>query len=308
MNHKLSLIILGDSGSKVRQIHLSRKQYIGWACVLTVFMAVLAYAFVDYIGLQWQVIDKSIVERRLAGRNEEVANQRLQIQNFAQVINSLKERIVALEKFEKRVRILANIDAPGNKSPLFGVGGSTPEDLNVSLALNQNHKKLIKEMHQQIKQLKEASQSQENTFAQLIRRLEEQKNMLAHTPAIRPSQGLVTSAFAYRQSPFNGKREFHKGLDIANQLGTPIVATADGTIAFAGDDGSFGTVVVIDHGYGLNTRYAHLEKCAKNRGDLVHRGDTVGYMGNTGRSTGPHVHYEVHLNGVPINPEKYILN
>ena len=308
MNHKLSLIILGDSGSKIRQIHLSRKQYIGWACLLGVFVTVLTCAFVDYIGLQWRVIDKSILERRLAGQNEEVAHQRRQIQKFAQVINTLKERIVALEKFEDRVRVLANIDQPGDKNPLFGVGGSAPDDLIVSSALDQNHKALIKEMHQQLKQLEEASQSQTNTFTQLIKKLEEQKNMLAHTPAIRPSRGLVTSAFAYRLSPFTGKREFHKGMDIANQHGTPIVATADGIISFAGDDGAFGTVVIIDHGYGLNTRYAHLDNSIKNKGDLAHRGETIGYMGNTGRSTGPHVHYEVHLNGVPINPEKYILN
>lgn len=308
MNHKLSLIILGASGSKLRQIHLSRKQYIGWACLLGVFITVLTGAFVDYIALQWRVVDKSALERRLTGRNEEVAHQRRQIQKFAQMINTLKERIVALEKFEDRVRVLANIDQPGDKNPLFGVGGSAPDDLNVSVELNQSHKKLIKKMHQQIKQLDDASQSQANTFGQLIKKLEEQKNMLAHTPAIRPSKGLVTSAFAYRQSPFTGKREFHKGLDIANQHGSPIVATADGVIAFAGEDGAFGTAIVIDHGYGLHTRYAHLDKNIKDKGDLVNRGEVIGYMGSTGRSTGPHVHYEVHLNGVPINPEKYILN
>jgi len=308
MNHKLSLIILGDSGSKIRQIHLTRKQYLGWAFLLGVLIAGLTYAFVDYIGLQWRVIDRSIIERRLAGRNEEVAHQRQQIQKFAQAINTLKERIVALETFEARVRVLANIDQPGDKNSLFGVGGSAPDDLNASAELNQSHKKLIKEMHRQIKRLEDASQSQANTFAQLIKKLEEQKNMLAHTPAIRPVQGLVTSAFAYRRSPFTGKREFHKGMDIANRHGTPIVATADGIVAFAGDDGAFGTSIVIDHGYGLHTRYAHLDKHVKNKGELAHRGETIGYMGNTGRSTGPHVHYEVHLNGVPINPEKYILN
>lgn len=308
MTHKLSLIILGNSGSKIKQIHLSRKQYIGWACVLGVFISGLTYAFVDYIGLQWRIIDKSMVERRLAGQSEVMAHQRQQIQKFAQEINALKERIVALDKFEDRVRVLANIDQPGDKNPLFGVGGSAPDDLNGASVLNQGHKKLIKEMHQQIKQLEDASQNQQNTFTHLIKKLEEQKNMLAHTPAIRPSQGWVTSAFTYRQSPFTGKREFHKGMDIANQHGTPIVATADGVVSFTGEDGAFGIVVVIDHGYGINTRYAHLSKGLKNTGDSVHRGETIGYMGNTGRSTGPHVHYEVRLNGVPMNPEKYILN
>lgn len=308
MNHKLSLIILDDSGSRIRQFHLTRKQYAGWACLIGLLVIISTCAFFDYIGLRWQVIDKSMIERRLAGRNEEIANQRRQIQKFAQAINTLKERIVALEAFEERVRVLANIDQPGDKNPLFGVGGSAPDDLHISSELNQSHKTMIKEMHQQIKRLEDASQSQADTFAQLIKKLEEQKNMLAHTPAIRPAQGLVTSAFAYRRSPFTGRREFHKGMDIANRHGTPILATADGIVSFAGEDGAFGRVVVIDHGYGIHTRYAHLDQSFKNKGDVICRGETIGHMGNTGRSTGPHVHYEVRLNGVPINPEKYILN
>ncbi len=308
MEHKLSLIILGDCGSKIRQIHLSRKHFICWAVVLALFASGLIYAFVDYIGLQWRVIDKSIVERRLAGKSEEVVQQRQQIQKFAEEINALKNRIVSLDKFENRVRILANLDPKGDKNPLFGIGGSAPEDLDAKTDLTQSHKKLIKKMHQQIKQLEFASQSQQSSFSRLIHKLEEQKNMLAHTPAIRPCQGWVTSAFAYRQSPFTGKREFHKGMDIANQIGTPVVATADGVVSFEGTDGAFGNVVVIDHGYGIHTRYAHLSKTLKATGESVHRGEAIGIMGNTGRSTGPHVHYEVRLNGVPMNPEKYILN
>lgn len=308
MKHKLSLIILSDCGSKIKQIHLSRKQCIGWSILLAVFLSGLVYAFVDYIGLQWRVIDKSIVERRLAGKNEEVLQQRLQIQKFAEEINALKDRIVDLDQFEDRVRVLANLDPTRGKNPVFGIGGSAPEDLDATAELNQSHKKLIKQMHQQIIQLEYASQSQQTSFSLLIKKLEEQKNMLAHTPAIRPCQGWVTSAFAYRKSPFTGRREFHKGMDIANQIGTPIVATADGIVSFVGIDGAFGNVVVIDHGYGIHTRYAHLSKNIKKTGDPVHRGEAIGAMGNTGRSTGPHVHYEVRLNGVPMNPEKYILN
>jgi murein DD-endopeptidase MepM/ murein hydrolase activator NlpD len=308
MAHKLSVIVLGDSGSKIKQIHFSRKQYIGWACAAFFVVAAMMYAFFDYIHLQSRIIDKSIIERRLAGQSDEVMHQRQQIQKFAQEINALKERIVALDKFEDRIRVLANIDQPGNQDGLFGVGGSAPDDLNPNFELNQSHKQLIKEMHQQMKQLGDASQSQQNSFVHLATKLEEQKNLLAHTPAIRPAQGWVTSSFAYRQSPFTGKREFHKGMDIANHHGTTIFATADGIVSFMDENGALGQVLVIDHGYGITTRYAHLQKGLKNVGDPVQRGETIALMGNTGRSTGPHVHYEVRLNGVPVNPEKYILN
>ncbi|NNJ99260.1 MAG: M23 family metallopeptidase [Desulfatitalea sp.] len=163
-------------------------------------------------------------------------------------------------------------------------------------------------MHVQIDQLENASQRQEYSFAHLVKQLEVQKNLLAHTPAIRPAKGWVTSTFAYRQSPFTGKREFHTGLDIANKHGTKIVATADGVVSFAGTNGAFGKTVVIDHGYGLVTRYAHLQEGLKKKGEPVRRGEVIARMGNTGRTTGPHLHYEVRLNGMPVNPSKYILN
>jgi murein DD-endopeptidase MepM/ murein hydrolase activator NlpD len=145
-------------------------------------------------------------------------------------------------------------------------------------------------------------------LAKLFETLEGQRNLLASTPAIRPSSGWMTSRFGYRTSPFTGRKEFHKGVDIANRKGTAILATADGIVSFAGQKGAMGNIVVIDHGHGLVTRYAHLSKALKKRGEAVKRGDIIAQMGNSGRSTGPHLHYEVQLNGVPVNPAKYILN
>jgi murein DD-endopeptidase MepM/ murein hydrolase activator NlpD len=135
---------------------------------------------------------------------------------------------------------------------------------------------------------------------------------LASTPAIRPLSGdaksWVTSRFGYRKSPFTGRREFHKGLDIASRKGTPILATADGVVTFAGKKGLLGMTIVIDHGHGMKTRYGHNHELLKKRGDKVKRWEPIALMGSSGRSTGPHTHYEVHLNGIPVNPEKYILN
>jgi len=308
MKHKLSLIVLGGSGSKIKQIHLSVRQFVTAGVVLSLAVATIIYGLFDYINMRTLVDNKELVEQKLTEQNQEVLLQRQQIQSFAREINELKENIVTLNNFEKRIRILANLDQPGNKDSVFGVGGSAPEDLNPDIELNQSHQKLMKEMHQQMDQLGDASLSQEGSFSNLLDKLEEQKNLLAHTPAIRPTDGWITSTFAYRQCPFTDRREFHKGVDIANKKGTPIIATADGVVSFVGENGSFGQLVVIDHGHGITTRYAHLSKALKARGDRVRRGDTIALMGNTGRSTGPHLHYEVRLNGVPVNPDKYILN
>jgi murein DD-endopeptidase MepM/ murein hydrolase activator NlpD len=138
--------------------------------------------------------------------------------------------------------------------------------------------------------------------------LEGQRNLLASTPAIRPTSGWTTSRFGRRVSPFTGRKELHKGVDIANREGTVILATANGVVSYAGKKGAMGNIMVIDHGHGIVTRYAHLSKSLKKRGEKVKRGDIIAQMGNSGRSTGPHLHYEVHLNGVPVNPAKYILN
>ena len=163
-------------------------------------------------------------------------------------------------------------------------------------------------MHDQVQQLDRASKGQKNAFESLLESLENQRNLLACTPAIRPTNGWTTSRFGYRMSPFTGLREFHKGLDIANRKGTPVHTTADGVVAFIGNKGLLGKVIVVDHGHGMVTRYAHIDKALKKRGERVKRGDFIATIGNSGRTTGTHLHYEILVNGVPVNPEKYILN
>lgn len=308
MAHKYAFILLGGSGTKIKQVQFSRQKLIGFGLFLTLALIVSGYGIVDYIKLHQQVLGKDALERKLAMQTEEVLHQREQIQKFAKEINAFKEKLVRLDQFENSIRIIANIDKPHNGDGLFGIGGSAPEDLNPEIELTQRHQRLIKDMHQQMGQLNRATAVQSDDFANLLGKLEAQKNMLAHTPAIRPAKGWITSRFGYRQSPFTGKREIHKGLDIANRKGTPIVATANGVVSFIGKKGLLGNVVIIDHGHGIVTRYAHLDKVKSKQGERVQRGAVIAFMGNTGRSTGPHLHYEVRLNGLPINPSKYILN
>jgi murein DD-endopeptidase MepM/ murein hydrolase activator NlpD len=164
-------------------------------------------------------------------------------------------------------------------------------------------------MHHQIHLLESALQIQEESFSSLLSRLEDKRQVLASTPAIRPvNGGWVTSRFENRRSPFTGQLEFHQGLDIAASTDTPVMASADGEVIFSGIQGALGKLIVVDHGRGLVTRYGHLHKCVKKEGDRVKREEILGTVGNSGQSTGPHLHYEVRLNGVPVNPEAYILN
>ena len=131
---------------------------------------------------------------------------------------------------------------------------------------------------------------------------------MVSTPTIWPVRGWVSSKFGFRTSPFSGRRVFHEGLDIAARYGLPVRATAKGIVVFAGEKAGYGNIVTIDHGYGYMTRYGHNSSLTVKVGDKVEKGDVIAKVGSTGRSTGPHVHYEVLVNGIPVNPQKFIID
>jgi murein DD-endopeptidase MepM/ murein hydrolase activator NlpD len=308
MRKTVSLFILGSSGSPIKQITLSKVLLRSSVlCVLGCFVG-LGYILIDYSNLKKTVHDTGAIARRMAAQQDEITGQRRQIQRFAEEINTLKTKLVTLNGFEKKIRVIANIEQSETQESLFGVGGSIPHDMDAAIPLASKHNSLVREMHQQAEQLQVATAQQGDSFESLLKYLEKQVNLLASTPAIRPTTGWKTSGFGYRTSPFTGLKELHKGVDIATRKGTPIVATADGVVAFAGSKGMLGKMVALDHGHGMVTRYGHVHKILKKKGASVKRGDKIALVGTTGRSTGPHLHYEIILNGLHVNPEKYILN
>lgn len=128
----------------------------------------------------------------------------------------------------------------------------------------------------------------------------------AYTPSIWPVMGHITDSFGERLDPFNGEGAFHTGVDVASDYGAPVHATADGVVVFADQHAGYGRLVEIDHGFGITTWYAHLSAFSAVVGARVKRGEVVGYTGISGRSTGPHVHYEVRMNNAPVNPWRYM--
>ena len=144
---------------------------------------------------------------------------------------------------------------------------------------------------------------------QLVRSNVDKRNELAKaTPSIMPTHGWLTSGVGGRQDPITGGDDYHPGLDISADRGTAVYATADGTISLAEKSGDYGNLIVVDHGYGLETRYGHLQAFKVTPGQAVKRGDLIGLVGSTGRATGPHLHYEVRVNGRILNPLQLMLN
>jgi murein DD-endopeptidase MepM/ murein hydrolase activator NlpD len=129
---------------------------------------------------------------------------------------------------------------------------------------------------------------------------------LAAAPTLWPVQGRITGSFGERIDPFSGEGAFHRGVDISSDIGTRIIAPADGVVSFSNIMNGYGRAVMIDHGNGISTLYGHMSGFAVSSGQLVHRGDTIGYVGSSGRSTGPHLHYEVRIFNTPVNPHKYL--
>ena len=125
-------------------------------------------------------------------------------------------------------------------------------------------------------------------------------------PNLWPVEGQVTGSFGERIDPFNGEGAFHSGVDIGSSYGARIIAPADGVVTFTDNMGGYGKAIMIDHGNGISTRYGHLSGFAVTAGQHVKRGDVIGYVGESGRSTGPHLHYEVRINDTPVNPYKYL--
>jgi len=183
-----------------------------------------------------------------------------------------------------------------------GIGGSPPAPLFVESFLNNRVNNVKISISRVINEEKIIS----NSISEERKKIREKINLFAHTPSIYPVYGRCSSPFGWRIHPITHKPEFHKGYDIANLSGTPIRVTADGRVSFVGRRHGFGNTVEVSHGYGFKTRYAHLRKYIVRKGQYVRKGDIIGYMGSTGLSTGPHLHYEVRVLNQAVNPYLYL--
>ena len=308
MKKKLTLLIFDAAGTPVKQTSIPR-MLLPMTVVIVMAAATLMYLGIsDYLRLKNEVKDVHSLRSSLQMQEELVVQHQSQIVSFSNKINTLNKKLADLGNFEQKIRIIANLEPNNDGSSIFGVGGSDPEDLDPTTMMEQDYQELVRDMHVEISEIDQASHNQQQSFSTIFSQLEGKRNLLAATPSIRPLKGWISSRFGYRESPFTGRREFHRGLDIATHAGSPIIAPANGLVTFAGSKGLMGNMVAIEHGFGMVTRYGHTQKLLKKKGERVKRGEVIALVGNTGRSTGPHLHYEVRLNGVAVNPMNYFFN
>ena len=266
---------------------------------LSVLKRIAAAAVVLALGLAGLITDyvlTNLDQNELERLQVENLSQREELHRLVVKLEDLRQEIVVLAQNDAKVRVMAKLSAPKSDS-MVGVGGpATQEDVNREFSVIQQR---IDEVRRQIDLRRESQEEIQGI-------LNDQRSFLAAKPGGWPVKGWLTSSFGMRRDPFNGRRKMHEGLDIAAQTGTSVTATADGIVSSVKTEPGYGKVVILDHGYGYRTIYGHNSKYYVKVGQRVRRGERIAAVGNTGRSTGSHVHYEIRLNGVPVNPRKYL--
>jgi murein DD-endopeptidase MepM/ murein hydrolase activator NlpD len=298
---KITIMFLPDGGRTVRQFKLPKVLVLFFLFFSLSALAFLTWAFIEYCDLKNEFPERM----RLVQENEQKASQ---LAALTDKIDQINTKMVELKKFDNKLKVMVNLKPGDDDTQFLGMGGPDSTLIDSNNVIEDAHKRLTRLMHQSLDNLEDEIAVQIQEKAQLYEFLEGQKSMLACTPSIRPAQGWPTSGFGYRISPFTNQREFHEGLDISARIGTEIIAPADGVVFEVGKTYGFGNLLIISHGYGIKTIYGHLSKTLVKKGQSVKRGDKIALIGNTGRTTGPHLHYEIQLNGVPVNPQNYILN
>jgi len=294
-----TFLIIPKRKSSAKKITISSALLKGVSLCIAVFILFSMFAYYDYIGIKREKVE-------LARLRQQTKEQKTQIDVLAEKVNHFAVKMDEFRQLDQQVRILANVEDKRNKGQIPGIGGSLSSENRVASRMETDQKRLIASIDRSMDNLTEDAKDQTLSYNDLLKFLKEQKSIREAMPSIWPVTGWVTSEFGNRSSPFGRAREFHKGIDIATRMGNKIVAPADGIVVEAAYDREMGHMIRINHGHGIITWYGHLMRNVVKEGMLVRKGVVIGYVGNSGRSTGSHLHYSVFLNGVPVNPRKYL--
>ncbi len=301
---KYNVLIFKDREPGFKNLRLR-----GWLGL--VFFLILLILLAGNIWL-WTYFNKSRqLEYELAEHQKIVHDQNSQLLSLTTKVERLEDNLIRVQQFDAKLRVLMNLDA---ESAEVESEGQAQTDSAVGSflgnpALLERHRDLFaRRLHSLTNELSNQVSMEEIDQQTLLHVLLENKDALLATPSIWPVRGYLSSGFGSRRNPFTGQLSSHNGLDIATKTGTPIQAPARGNVIFSDRDGAYGLCIIIDHGSGITTRYAHLNTITVEVGQSVQRGDIIGSVGSTGRSTGPHLHYEVRLNGAYVDPMRYILD
>lgn len=283
-----TIIFVPHARAKFRKLRVSHRFLFSAASVLVSSLCLSTFFSVQYFTTISQTQELS----RLRTQNSELRQANEQ---FSQSVSSLRGQLQSVEEKTRKLAIIAGVN-PLQTAPQGGVGGNRIDDRNPY------------SWPDDIDQIRYRSNELAENLDVLEKQFVARNQLLSRIPSIAPVRGILTDGYGGRRDPFTGRAASHPAIDISSAHGQPILAPADAVVAKAENASGYGNVVYLSHGYGYSTRYAHLSRFNVKPGQRVRRGDVIGYVGSTGRSTGPHLHYEVRVNGQTANPLEYILD
>lgn len=338
-NKTYTILIASNRRGETRRLTISAAWVKAFSFLGFVVLLIMGTAAVDYVGLLLTANEnQKLVAENLALKK--------QFESVEIKLTSLESGLERIRNFTKKLHLITNIDDEDRTlklalsnlprqgeaipvdTPASGSSGNTAERAPSSeffvreptigdklptdeesgeLATQRDALKDYASLSIRIDRAVKQSQMREQGLLQLWDSLSERQSLLSATPSIKPARGWFSSRFGYRVDPVNGRSEMHAGLDIAAPPGTPVYAPADGIVSHVGYEPGYGKLVSIDHGYGVITRFAHNSRIFVQQGQKIHRWEVISAVGSTGRSTGAHVHYEVRIHGLPVDPLNYIL-
>lgn len=291
----LSMIVIPHKGGKQRTFSVSKKVFRVLAYTIPAVFIILLIFLVDYFVM-------SGTREKYKELKAENLHQKETLVKYQESITALESTIEEFEQYRTKLNVIAGLRSEDVLEGEPGVGGPSEQVVMTPPEVAAQDLGRLEDISSQAEGIRANFSALENHFT-------DQASLLAQTPSIMPTQGYISSAFKYRDDPFTGKRTFHPGIDIATQTGNPIIATADGTVISTKTDNIGGKTVKISHPKtGYITVYCHLSKFMTRAGQKVKRGDVIGLIGKTGRARGPHVHYEVRMNGKKLNPWLFLLD
>jgi murein DD-endopeptidase MepM/ murein hydrolase activator NlpD len=298
---KYTVIIIPDKSSGTVRFGVTLRTF--WMSILSVLILVaLSIILVNgRVSLEKQIVSLEPLHKRAVA-------QRKLLDRFSARLQEIDNGLTVLQKFEDQLRVMASVKPKSLKNEI-GLGGVSKDDQFIDIeGLSPSGRRIATRLNRQFLDIEQRSSTQKRAFGNLVNFFNEKKVLLLHIPSILPAKGWLTSGFGNRISPFTGRKEFHSGIDVVARRGAPVISPADGLVIKARRESGYGIVLEIRHMQGIVTRFAHLKKNLVRAGSRVKRGEIVSQVGSTGRSTGPHLHYEVLLNGVAVNPMLYIVD
>lgn len=290
-----SFIIVPHHKGESKKISLTEKKVKILAGILSLVVILFTLFLVDYFTM-------NVTRQKYKALKEENARQRETITQYKIAVNRLRKDVDNFESITKKMSVIAGLKSPEVQREL-GVGGGGRGDeqaLNPQVPPQDPGLKKAESLSQK-------AQGVDRNLNTLLEIFKDKEYQMATTPSIWPTNGWESSDFGPRTDPFTGKEEIHQGIDVAASLGSPIYATANGYVHKTKTEITGGNVIILNHGGGVTTVYCHLSKFNVQAGQKVKRGDVIGFVGQSGKAIGPHVHYEVRINGRAIDPMRYIV-